>query len=146
MRCPSDNDRLLIADMPDINSPPVFSTLRRPLSATRRHAVNREVSGLSPLAIGTTLGFIVMVGGPLTGGSFNPARWFGPALANVASGNGFAGSWWLYILGPIVGSLLAAATFKFVLEPGGAAPTEPPERVRAPAPKPATPGSSKPAD
>ena len=34
----------------------------------------------APLAIGTTLGFIVMVGGPLTGGSFNPARWFGPAL------------------------------------------------------------------
>jgi MIP family channel proteins len=106
----------------------------------------KSVKEWAPLAIGTTLGFIVMVGGPLTGGSFNPARWFGPALANVASGNGFAGSWWLYILGPIVGSLLAAATFKFVLEPGGAAPTEPPERVRAPTPKPATPGSSKPAD
>ncbi len=97
------------------------------------------------LAIGTTLGFIVMVGGPLTGGSFNPARWFGPALANVASGNGFAGSWWLYLLGPIIGSLLAAATYRFVLEPGGPAPTEAPERVRPPAGKPATPGSSKPA-
>ena len=34
----------------------------------------------APLAIGTTLGFAVMVFGPLTGGSFNPARWFGPAL------------------------------------------------------------------
>jgi glycerol uptake facilitator protein len=83
----------------------------------------------APLAIGTTLGFIVMVGGPLTGGSFNPARWFGPALV----GNDFAGTW-PYLVGPIVGSLLAAAVFKFVLEAGGTAPTEPPERVK-PAPK-----------
>jgi len=87
----------------------------------------------APLAIGTTLGFIVMVGGPLTGGSFNPARWFGPALV----GNEWGGVW-PYLLGPIVGSLLAAGVFKFVLEAGAAAPTEPPERVRPPAPKPST--------
>ncbi|MGN6586502.1 MAG: MIP/aquaporin family protein [Solirubrobacterales bacterium] len=99
----------------------------------------------APLAIGTTLGFIVMVGGPLTGGSFNPARWFGPALANVASGNGFDGSWWLYLAGPIVGSLLAAAVYRFILEPGGLPPTEPPEHVRPPVPKRATPTSDKPA-
>jgi glycerol uptake facilitator len=79
----------------------------------------------APLAIGTTLGFIVMVGGPLTGGSFNPARWFGPALV----GNDWGGVW-PYLVGPIVGSLLAAAVFKFVLEAGGPAPTEPPERVK----------------
>ncbi|MGC1166812.1 MAG: aquaporin [Solirubrobacterales bacterium] len=93
----------------------------------------------APLAIGTTLGFIVMVGGPLTGGSFNPARWFGPALV----GNEF-GDVWPYLVGPIVGALLAAAVFKFVLEPGGAAPTEPPERVKPKAaPKPdAAPGSA----
>jgi MIP family channel proteins len=78
----------------------------------------------APLAIGTTLGFIVMVGGPLTGGSFNPARWFGPALvANEW------GSVWPYLLGPIVGSLLAAAVYRFVLEPGGLPPTEPPKPV-----------------
>ena len=83
----------------------------------------------APLAIGTTLGFIVMVGGPLDGGSFNPARWFGPALV----GNEWGGVW-PYLVGPIVGSLLAAAVFRFVLEPGGPAPTEPPERVKAPGP------------
>jgi MIP family channel proteins len=88
----------------------------------------------APLAIGTTLGFIVMVGGPLTGGSFNPARWFGPALV----GNDWGGVW-PYLLGPIVGSLLAAAVYRFVLEPGGLPPTEAPERIRPPAPKPATP-------
>ena len=71
-----------------------------------------------------------MVGGPLTGGSFNPARWFGPALV----GNEWGGVW-PYLVGPIVGSLLAAAVFRFVIEPGGAAPTEPPERVKPPATK-----------
>jgi MIP family channel proteins len=80
----------------------------------------------APLAIGTTLGFIVMVGGPLTGGSFNPARWFGPALVSNSWGDV-----WPYLVGPILGSLLAAAVFKFVLEAGGPAPTEPPERVKA---------------
>jgi MIP family channel proteins len=80
----------------------------------------------APLAIGTTLGFIVMVGGPLTGGSFNPARWFGPAL--VAN---HWGEVWPYLVGPIVGSLLAAVTFRFVLEPGGLPPTESPEPMKA---------------
>jgi MIP family channel proteins len=92
----------------------------------------KSIKDWAPLAIGTTLGFIVMAGGPLTGGAFNPARWFGPALV--------ANEWggvWPYLLGPIVGALLAAAVYRFVLEPGGPAPTEPPERVKAPGtPKP----------
>ena len=92
----------------------------------------KSVKDWAPLAIGTTLGFIVMVGAPLTGGSFNPARWFGPALVS-----GEWGSVWPFLLGPIVGALLAAAVFRFVLERPGPAPTEPPERVKpAAAPKP----------
>lgn len=86
----------------------------------------KSLKDWAPLAIGTTLGFIVMVGGPLTGGAFNPARWFGPALV----GNTW-GDVWPYLVGPVVGSLLAAAVFLFVLEPGGRAPTEPPERSTA---------------
>ncbi|HET7177561.1 MAG TPA: aquaporin [Solirubrobacterales bacterium] len=86
----------------------------------------------APLAIGTTLGFIVMVGGPLTGGSFNPARWFGPALV----GNHW-GDVWPYLVGPIVGALLAAAVFRYVLEPGGLPPTEAAKPVKPPAGKPA---------
>ena len=98
----------------------------------------------APVAIGTPQGFIVMVGGPLTGGSFNPARWFGPALV----GNDFGGfdGIWPYLVGPIVGSLLAAAVYRFILEPGGLPPTEPPEHVRAPVAKRATPDNpTKPA-
>jgi MIP family channel proteins len=64
----------------------------------------------APFAIGTTLGFAVMVMGPLTGGSFNPARWFGPALI----GDEFGGVW-PYLIGPLVGALLAAALYRFVI-------------------------------
>jgi MIP family channel proteins len=86
----------------------------------------KSVKDWAPLAIGTTLGFAVMVGGPLTGGSFNPARWFGPALVSDTWGGV-----WPYLVGPIVGSLLAALVFRFVIERGGPAPTEPPEKVKA---------------
>ncbi|HEY8002268.1 MAG: MIP/aquaporin family protein [Vicinamibacteria bacterium] len=67
----------------------------------------------APWAIGTTLGFAVMIFGPLTGGAFNPARWFGPALIGDAF-NGFSDSW-PYIFGPIVGALLAVAVYRFVI-------------------------------
>ena len=45
---------------------------------------------------------MVMVGGPLTGACFNPARWFGAALVS----NEWGGVW-PYLVGPVVGSLLA---------------------------------------
>jgi glycerol uptake facilitator len=99
----------------------------------------KSVKDWAPLAIGTTLGFIVMVGGPLTGGAFNPARWFGPALIGNDFG-GFSGIW-PYLAGPIVGALLAAAVYRFVLEPGGLPPTEAPERIRPPIRKRAEPNN-----
>ena len=86
----------------------------------------KSVKEWAPLAIGTTLGFAVMVAGPLTGGSLNPARWFGPALVS-----NFWGGTWPYLVGPVVGSLLAALVFRFVIEGAGPAPTEPPERVKS---------------
>ena len=64
----------------------------------------------APLVIGTTLGFAVMVLGPLTGAALNPARWFGPALV--------AGEWsdfWVWIIGPVVGGPLVAVSFWFLL-------------------------------
>jgi MIP family channel proteins len=64
----------------------------------------------APLAIGLTLGLDVMIFGPLTGSAVNPARWFGPALI----GNHFSGTW-PYIVGPVVGALLAALLYRFVI-------------------------------
>jgi glycerol uptake facilitator protein len=67
----------------------------------------------APLAIGLTLGLDVMIFGPLTGSAVNPARWFGPALI----GNDFGGTW-PYLIGPIVGAILAAVVYRFVISGG----------------------------
>lgn len=85
----------------------------------------------APLAIGTTLGFLVMVLGPLTGGSFNPARWFGPALVATEWGDV-----WPYLVGPILGSALATVVYRFVIEPASGPGQEIADEVapRGPAP------------
>lgn len=85
----------------------------------------KSLKDWGPLAIGTTFVFLVMVGGPLTGGCYNPARWFGAALV----GNSWGGVW-PFLVGPIVGSLLAVGVWRFVLETGGRPPSEPPQRVK----------------
>jgi Major intrinsic protein len=94
-------------------------------------ALNPETRRWAALAIGGALGFLVMVLGPLTGGSFNPARWFGPALV----GNHFTDAW-VYIFGPIVGALVAAAVYKFIIEPSSGPLQEAVDTVapRGPAP------------
>jgi MIP family channel proteins len=66
-------------------------------------AVAGRAGNLAPLAIGATLIFNIIMGGPLTGAAFNPARAFGPM---VATGN-FSDAW-LYLTAPIVGALVAA--------------------------------------
>jgi glycerol uptake facilitator-like aquaporin len=66
-------------------------------------AVAGHAGNLAPLAIGVTLIFNIIVGGPLTGAAFNPARALGPM---VATGN-FSDAW-LYLTAPIVGAIVAA--------------------------------------
>jgi len=94
-------------------------------------ALNPETRRWAALAIGGALGFLVMVLGPLTGGAFNPARWFGPALV----GNHFTDAW-VYIFGPIVGALLAFAVYRFIIEPASGPVQEVADTVapRGPAP------------
>ena len=77
-------------------------------------AVNpRAARDWAGLAIGGTLGFAVMIFGPLTGAGLNPARWFGPALV--------AGEWntpLLYIFAPLVGAVLAALIYWYLFVEG----------------------------
>jgi glycerol uptake facilitator-like aquaporin len=78
----------------------------------------------APLAIGTTLGFVVFIFGPLTGGAVNPARWFGPALIGDALDSS---DLLVYVLGPLVGAVVAVAVYRFVIAgPQFAEGAEPP--------------------
>ena len=66
----------------------------------------------SGLAIGLTYTIGILAGGPLSGGSLNPARTFGPAV--------FTGSWndpmtyMIYFLGPLFGATLAVLVYQFI--------------------------------
>lgn len=56
--------------------------------------------------IGLVLTFDILVGGPLTGASVNPARTLGPGLVSATWTD-----WWIYWVGPIIGGLLAGAVY-----------------------------------
>jgi MIP family channel proteins len=66
-------------------------------------AVAGRAGSLAPLAIGMTVTLNILMGGPLTGAPFNPARALGPM---IATGN-FSDAW-LYMTAPIVGAIVAA--------------------------------------
>ena len=78
-------------------------------------AVNpRSDAAWAPWIIGGTLGLAVMIIGPLTGGSFNPARAFGPAV--VGSAFGGIGKWlFVYVLGPVVGAVIAGGGYTLLV-------------------------------
>lgn len=66
---------------------------------------------------GLAIGFTVLVGavaaGGISGGAFNPAVGIGPIVVHTLLGNGSMHHVWIYILGPILGAILAAFVFAF---------------------------------
>jgi glycerol uptake facilitator-like aquaporin len=83
----------------------------------------------APIAIATALGLGVFISGALTGGSFNPARAFGPDLTNAIFGDhggfGNLGDFLLaYVVGPIAGGVIAATLYNalYIKEKAPAAP------------------------
>ena len=58
--------------------------------------------------IGGTLSLLVMVGGGLTGAGYNPARAFGPALADTSFADNAGQFLAVYVAAPLIGALLAA--------------------------------------
>lgn len=83
----------------------------------------RVTAGFAGIAVGLAIGFDVLMGGPLTGASMNPARSLGPALG--------AGMWeahWLYWIAPIAGAIAAARSYD-LLRPAWAPGTVPAGRA-----------------
>jgi glycerol uptake facilitator-like aquaporin len=72
-------------------------------------AERKQATPFAGLAIGLTLAGLILMGGPLTGASLNPARTFGPALFT-----GNLGTMGLYTLGPALGAAGAAGVFRLL--------------------------------
>jgi glycerol uptake facilitator-like aquaporin len=67
----------------------------------------KSPASVAPFAIGATVFVGALVTGPLTGGSFNPARSLGPAIVS--------GVWtahWLYWLAPVAGMIAAMHVYE----------------------------------
>jgi glycerol uptake facilitator-like aquaporin len=65
-------------------------------------------AGFAPIAIGFTLGFLTFMGSSVSGGAFNPARVFGPALVGDVWSNH-----WLYWIADFLGAGVAGYTQRF---------------------------------
>jgi len=82
------------------------------VSAVFGTVVNPDAPKIGGFGVGLTLLFDVLVGGPVTGSAANPARAFGPALVS--------GQWVgqiVYWIGPLLGGILAALLWEYVLLP-----------------------------
>src|SRR4051812_9766076 len=78
-------------------------------------AVNpRAPRSVAPWVIGATLGMAVMVFGALTGAGLNPARSFGPDLV-AGEFDGFGTFLFVYVLGPILGGMLAGTSYTAIV-------------------------------
>jgi aquaporin Z len=60
-------------------------------------------------AIGLIITVDIFVGAAYTGAAMNPARWFGPALATNDWTN-----WWVWIVGPIAGGIIAGVGYWYL--------------------------------
>lgn len=82
-------------------------------------ADGRRPGTAAAFAIGSVYAFCIMAFGPFTGAALNPARWLGPALAS-----GSWSDWYVWIVGPVSGAVIAAVLYS-ALFIRGRSPTTP---------------------
>ncbi len=91
-------------------------------------ATTKKENCFSGVIIGLTLALVHIFGIVFTGTSVNPARSIGPALL---SGGEALSQLWVFILAPLVGGILAALFYRFVLsEPEEVATAEAPKAIK----------------
>lgn len=87
----------------------------------------RAPGGWAGLMIGLAVAAAILLIGPLTGGSLNPARTFGPLFAStIGGGDTEWGDLPAYLIGPLAGGVLAAAAYDAIARPR-AVEVEPPQ-------------------
>ena len=72
---------------------------------------SRAPKGFAPIAIGLVLTLIHLVSIPISNTSVNPARSTGVAFVN---GDGAPGQLWVFWLAPLLGAVIAGATFHLI--------------------------------
>jgi glycerol uptake facilitator protein len=82
-------------------------------------AVDRRApAGWAGFMIGLAVAAAILASGPLTGGSLNPARTFGPMLVTgIGGGDASWGDLPAYIVGPLLGGLVAAFAYDLIVRP-----------------------------
>jgi glycerol uptake facilitator protein len=78
----------------------------------------RAPAGFGGLVIGLAVACEIMVIGPISGGSVNPARTLGPDVATSIFGGSVA--WdelWIYFVGPLAGAVLAVLAYDLIAQP-----------------------------
>lgn len=93
-------------------------------AVTDRHNPGRPNSTLFAVFIGLAVAIIISIIAPLTQAGLNPARDFGPRLFSYFAGWGTVaipgprgGFFMVYILAPLLGGLVGAAAYQWVLHP-----------------------------
>ena len=79
----------------------------------------KEKGVLAGIAVGGVITFEVLVGGPISGASMNPARSLAPAVIS-----GRTGHLWIYLSAPPLGALIAVGVFALT-RPSNPAPALP---------------------
>ncbi|KAL6143466.1 hypothetical protein ACLB2K_054161 [Fragaria x ananassa] len=69
----------------------------------------KAIGELAGIAVGSAVCITSIFAGPISGGSMNPARTLGPALASS-----YYKGIWVYVVGPVTGTLLGAWSYNFI--------------------------------
>jgi aquaporin NIP len=70
---------------------------------------SKAVGELAGVAVGSAVCITSILAGPVSGGSMNPARTIGPAIASS-----YYKGIWVYVVGPVTGTLMAALSYRFI--------------------------------
>lgn len=80
-------------------------------------SVTKKENSNNGIIIGLALTLVHILGMPFTGTSVNPARSIGVAVLTSNDKGIAVGQLWVFIVAPIVGAILAALFYKFIINP-----------------------------
>ncbi len=63
-------------------------------------------------AVGVSLAAVIWALGGVSGASLNPARTFGPSIASLVFDTTAFNTFWIYVIGPLIGGLLASEIYR----------------------------------